>query len=115
MIKRIGIIGAVCAITLFFGSFSAYATAGDDMPVVEDQPLTEADIAEMEAEQSERLTQAQQALITLGYLEGRADGISGPRTQAAIRASWLSPKRAIMASSAASRGAMARRSAAKLP
>jgi len=86
MIKRIGIIGAVCAITLFLGSFSAYATAGDDMPVVEDQPLTEADIAEMEAEQSERLTQAQQALITLGYLEGRADGISGPRTQAAIRA-----------------------------
>ena len=65
--------------------FSTALADLDDMPIVTDQPLTEADIAELEALKAQQLQRAQQLLIDLGYLTGNADGIFGPRTANALR------------------------------
>ena len=90
---------AVAACTIALLSFpGAFATGADDMPVVTDQPYTDAqqmptvtdipyteeEIAQNEARAEEQIRDIQQRLIDLGYLTGKADGLIGPRTQASL-------------------------------
>lgn len=67
---------AFCALMICF------AALAEDMPVVTDEPLTE---AERQAAEAERMRQAQQMLIDVGLLDGVADGIYGPRTAYALK------------------------------
>ncbi len=70
-----------CALSLLAACPAALA---EDMPIVTDRPYTEEELAEIQAQEKDRLAQAQQMLIDLGYLTGKADGIMGPRTATAI-------------------------------
>ena len=63
--------------------------AVEAIPVVEGTPLAEATPAPEKPEpisDRERIRQAQQSLIDLGYLEGGADGIAGKQTKKAVKA-----------------------------
>ena len=72
---------ALCALLALWASAPVLA---EDMPVVVDQPLTSAEVAVAEAERAEQRRVCQQLLIDLGYLTGKADGIIGPRSAAAL-------------------------------
>ena len=72
---------ALCALLALWASAPVLA---EDMPVVVDQPLTSAEVAVAEAERAEQRRVCQQLLIDLGYLTGKADGIIGPRSTAAL-------------------------------
>lgn len=67
---------AICAMAM------CAAALAEEMPIVTDEPLTEAEKEEAEAE---RMREAQQMLIDLGLLDGVADGVYGSRTAYALR------------------------------
>ena len=81
MKRIIRILCVACLLALL----AACGAAAEDMPIVTDRLLTDEERAEIQAQEKERLVNAQQMLIDLGYLTGRADGLLGPRTAAAIR------------------------------
>lgn len=81
------IIRTICAfLTLATAGTFFVSLAEDEMPIVVDQPYTKEELAEIEEQKKEKLRQAQQMLIDLGYLTGRADGLFGPRTEQALKA-----------------------------
>ena len=79
MNRIVRMICALCALSMF--GFSVWA---EEMPIVTDTPYSEEELAAAADAEAERVRQAQQMLIDLGILTGRADGISGPRTTAAL-------------------------------
>ncbi len=80
MSKRIAL--SICAVIALAATpaLSEEITDYGDMPIVTDTP-----IIYIEGE-AESLRAAQQCLINLGLLTGSADGVYGPRTEAALRA-----------------------------
>ena len=71
-------IRALCSTILLI--FLCGGALGEEMPVVVDEPISHA-----EDIQTDDLRLAQQRLIDIGLLSGRADGIYGPKTAAALR------------------------------
>ncbi len=61
----------------------------EDMPIVRDEPLPQAEAADPVADERARVKHAQELLIELRYLAGGADGILGPNTAIALKAFQL--------------------------
>ena len=59
----------------------ACASASAEMPVAQDSP-----VSLLEGDRKEAVRWVQQRLIELGFLNGSADGVYGPKTAAALRA-----------------------------
>ena len=76
------IIKSAAAIALALCVGGAFA---EEMPVIVDEPI----VTLSPEEQAEVIRSAQQHLIDLGLLDGRADGYYGPRTEAAVKAFQL--------------------------
>ena len=76
----------ICLLCAIGAWMSALA---QDMPIVRDEPLPQAEAADPEAEERARVKRAQELLIELRYLAGGADGILGPNTAIALKAFQL--------------------------
>lgn len=70
------------ALVLALALMGTTCALAEEMPVVTDEPLTD---AESKAAETERIREAQQMLIDLKLLSGAADGIYGPNTTYAVR------------------------------
>ena len=73
------VIKSAAAIALALCVGGAFA---EEMPVIVDEPI----VTLSPEEQAEQIRTAQQHLIDLGFLDGRADGYYGPKTEAALKA-----------------------------
>jgi len=77
--RRACVVGAIWAL-LVLG-----AARAEDMPIVNDQPLTARERAEMITDPAQQMVEAQRMLIDLNLLDGVADGVFGPKTALALR------------------------------
>ena len=78
--------GALVAVSMAL----ALAALAEEMPVVDDEPLTAREQAAQATDPVERTRQAQQMLIDLSLLDGTPDGAFGPKTASSVL--WFQEK-----------------------